>query len=175
MRLRPSAFAFAAALVAGLSAPAAAPAAEALFGVTTTNTLVTFASDSPGMVRTSVPITGLQPNEQIIAIDIRPATGQLYGLGSSNRLYVISTVSGAARMAGSEAFSPPLAGTSFGFDFNPVADRIRVTSNTGQNFRLNPFTGQVAANDPPLSGGTRPLTPSGPTSTWVPLLGGFWM
>jgi len=31
--------------------------------------------------------------------------------------------------------------------FNPVPDRIRVVSNTGQNLRLNPDTGAVAAVD----------------------------
>lgn len=44
-------------------------------------------------------------------------------------------------------FTPALSGTEFGFDFNPTVDRIRVTSNTGQNLRLNPDTGAVAATD----------------------------
>ena len=34
-----------------------------------------------------------------------------------------------------------LSGTSFGFDFNPVVDRIRIVSNTGQNLRAHPVTG----------------------------------
>ena len=34
-----------------------------------------------------------------------------------------------------------LSGTSFGFDFNPVVDRIRIVSNTGQNLRVHPVTG----------------------------------
>lgn len=35
------------------------------------------------------------------------------------------------------AFVPALDGGSFGFDFNPTVDRIRVTSLTRQNLRLN--------------------------------------
>jgi hypothetical protein len=40
---------------------------------------------------------------------------------------------------------------SFGFDFNPTVDRIRVVSNTGQNLRLHPVTGVVASTDTPLT------------------------
>lgn len=42
----------------------------------------------------------------------------------------------------------------FGFDFNPTVDRIRVVSNTGQNLRLNPNDGSVAAVDGNLNPGT---------------------
>lgn len=40
---------------------------------------------------------------------------------------------------------------NFGFDFNPTVDRIRVTSNTGQNLRVHPDTGVVAAIDGALN------------------------
>ncbi len=36
-----------------------------------------------------------------------------------------------------------LSGTSFGVDFNPVADRLRVVSDTGQNLRINVQTGMT--------------------------------
>ena len=45
-------------------------------------------------------ITGLQSGENIISIDYRPATGQLYGLGSTSRLYVINETSGLATPLG---------------------------------------------------------------------------
>jgi hypothetical protein len=41
-------------------------------------------------------------------------------------------------------FMPVLAGTSFGFDFNPTVDRIRLVSDSGQNLRLNPNSGAGA-------------------------------
>ena len=44
-----------------------------------------------------------------------------------------------------------LGGTSFGFDFNPVPDRIRVVSNLGQNLRLNPNDGTSAGMDTDLA------------------------
>jgi hypothetical protein len=41
-----------------------------------------------------------------------------------------------------------LQGDAFGVDFNPVADRVRVVSSSGQNLRLHPDTGALAATDP---------------------------
>jgi hypothetical protein len=132
-----------------LALPRAAQAAEVFYGVTSTNTLITFTSDAPGASRTALPINGLQPGEVIHGIDVRPSDGQLYALGSSNRLYVIAPVSGTARPVG-DPFSPPLAGTAFGVDFNPAVDRLRVLSDGRQNLRLNPENGAVAAQDNPL-------------------------
>jgi hypothetical protein len=91
--------------------------------------------------------------ESILGIDMRPATGQLFALGSTSRLYTVNTASGAATIVGAGPFTPALIGTSFGFDFNPTVDRIRVVSNTGQNLRLNPITGTVAATDMNLNPG----------------------
>ncbi len=48
-------------------------------------------------------------------------------------------------------FAPPLTGTVFGFDFNPVVDRMRVVSDAEQNLRLNPNTGGVAGVDTNLA------------------------
>lgn len=39
-----------------------------------------------------------------------------------------------------------------GFDFNPTVDRIRLVTSTGQNLRLNPETGTVAATDGSING-----------------------
>ena len=120
--------------------------AEVLTGLTTTGVLETFDSATPGTIMTGVAVTGLQTGETLLGIDRRPATGELYGLGSTSRLYVINSTTGAATQVGSAgAFT--LSGTAFGFDFNPTVDRIRVTSNTGQNLRLNPTNGTLAGTD----------------------------
>ncbi len=106
-----------------------------------------------GMV--TKPITGLQTGEVVLGMDMRPATGQLYILGSSNRLYTINMSSGAATPVGLSPFSQSLNGSFFGFDFNPTVDRIRIVSNKGQNLRVHPVTGAVAFVD----GGLNPGTP----------------
>jgi hypothetical protein len=129
---------------------AAAGSAEPIYAVTSTNVLLQFDSATPGTA-TSVAITGLQSGESILGIDLRPATGQLYALGSTSRLYTINPATGAATQVGSGPFTPALSGTSFGFDFNPTVDRIRVVSDADQNFRLNPDTGAVVATDTNLA------------------------
>jgi hypothetical protein len=65
-----------------------------LYGVTTTNQLVRFDSATPGTVVAVGAITGIQGGETILGIDFRPATGQLYALGSTSRLYTIDTATG---------------------------------------------------------------------------------
>ena len=115
----------------------------------------------------SKPLTGLQTGETILGIDMRPATGQLYALGSTSRLYVINTSSGAAAVIGTAPFATLLSGTSFGFDFNPTVDRIRCISNTGQNLRLHPDTGVIAATDGILNPGTPSVTASAYTNSFA--------
>ena len=130
-----------------LAVPGAASAAEAFYGVTQDNRLVTFQSDNVTNVAPTHAITGLPGGEKIIGLDVRPLNGQLYALGATSRLYVINPRTGAARQVGATPFIPALAGASFGFDFNPTVDRIRVTSDAEQNLRLNPDNGTVAGVD----------------------------
>jgi hypothetical protein len=111
-----------------------------------------YSTSDPEDVVNSVQISGLQSNETILSIDFRPATGELYGLGSSSRIYVINQDSGAARAVSPAPFSPALEGSIAGFDFNPTVDRIRVVTSSGQNFRLNPETGALAATDLAING-----------------------
>jgi hypothetical protein len=124
---------------------------ETVYAVTTSNKLLRFNSNTPGAIISTLPITGLEAGEIVEGIDFRPATGQLYALGSTSRLYVINPFTGAATQVGSGTFSPALSGTDFGFDFNPTADRIRVVSDTEQNLRLNPNTGAVGVVDSALN------------------------
>ena len=131
----------------------AIPTNPVAYAVSETNNLLIF---NPTMATTTInkPITGLQMGENILGIDMRPATGQLFALGSTSRLYTINTANGAATLVGSGPFKPALNGTSFGLDFNPTVDRIRLVSNAGQNLRLHPVLGTVAATDMNLNPGT---------------------
>ncbi|MCL7987021.1 DUF4394 domain-containing protein [Sphingobacterium sp. lm-10] len=96
-------------------------------------------------------ITGTQANERILGIDYRPATGQLYAVGTSNRIYTLNTQTGAATAIGLIPFTPGLDAAEVGFDFNPTVDRIRLVTANGQNLRLHPETGVVAAVDGSLN------------------------
>jgi hypothetical protein len=142
---------FALTAATSLAVPGAASAAEAFYGVTQDNRLVTFQSDNVTNVEPSHAITGLPGGENIVGLDVRPLDGQLYALGKTSRLYVINPRTGAARQVGATPFIPALVGASFGFDFNPTVDRIRVTSDAEQNLRLNPDNGTVAGVDTNLA------------------------
>jgi len=131
----------------------AIPTRPVAYSTDNANNLLIFNLATPG-TPVSKAITGLQAGENILGIDMRPATGQLYALGSTSRLYIINLSSGAATVVGTSPFTTLLVGTSFGFDFNPTVDRVRIISNTGQNLRLDPNTGLIAAVDGVLNPGT---------------------
>src|SRR4051812_49084985 len=112
--------------------------------VTDGTNLIKFNSSTPGTAST-VAISGLNSGEMILGLDFRPATEELFGLGGGSRLYVINPVTGAAVQRGSDgAFT--LSGSDFGFDFNPIPDRIRVVSDADQDLRLNPNDGTAVTD-----------------------------
>jgi hypothetical protein len=133
-----------------LAAPAGASAAEKLYGVTADNELTQFTSQAPEGATEPRPISGLAENDRIVGIDVRPATDQLYALGSSSRLYLLNPVTARARAIAGGPFAPALNGGAFGFDFNPTVDRIRVVSDADQNLRLNP-NDQAVITDSPIN------------------------
>lgn len=110
------------------------------------NNLLLFHLNTPSTV-SSKAIIGLQSGESIRGIDVRPANKQLYAIGSSNRLYTINTSTGQATAIGAGPFTPALTGTFAGIDFNPMADRLRIVTSSGQNLRIHPETGVLAGQD----------------------------
>jgi trimeric autotransporter adhesin len=139
--------------IRGLAAapPATAPAQATgeLLGVTEANRVVSFNSGAPQKLCTTAAITGLQTSENVLGIDVRPADGALYALGSSGRVYTVAPSTGAATLKATlsadatDTTNPftALDGSDFAIDFNPVPDRLRVVSGTGQNLRINVDTG----------------------------------
>jgi hypothetical protein len=99
----------------------------------------------------------LAAGQTLVGLDARPATGELFALGynptgTQAQLYSLSTTTAVLRAVGA-----PLTlnlGTStdrIGFDFNPTVDRIRVTSASRANYRLNPNNGALVATDGQLT------------------------
>jgi hypothetical protein len=121
----------------------AIPTSPVAYAVDNVNNLFIFDPTLATSTMVSKALTGLQTGEKIHGIDMRPLNGQLYALGSSNRLYTINVGSGICTQIGTGAFTTALSGTSFGFDFNPFTDQIRVVSDTRQNLSINPNTGVV--------------------------------
>ncbi|MBW3502408.1 DUF4394 domain-containing protein [Janthinobacterium sp. NKUCC08_JDC] len=136
-----------------------------VFVLTASNKLLSFDRAAPATIRTTATVTGLQAGENLLGIDFRPADGQLYGVGSTGRIYTLNGVTGAATVKATlavdagDATAPytALAGTEFGVDFNPVADRLRIVSNTGQSLRINVDTG-ATTTDGNINGGAANTT-----------------
>jgi uncharacterized protein DUF4394 len=118
--------------------------------------LISFNPGNPG-IGTTIGITNVAAGETLVGIDFRPVTGFLYGLGvdataDTATLYVISTRTGLAAPVGTFGAVGDLPAGGYGFDFNPAVDRIRVTTDTGLNFRINPNSGALAGLDTPIAG-----------------------
>lgn len=117
--------------------------------------LLMFNSATPGAA-VSVPITGLGAGESLVGIDFRPLNEQLYGISNfGSKLYQINQSTGVVTFVGSFGAAP--VATSFGMDFNPVVDKIRYTSDVGNNLRINPDTGALVSSDPGINGATTGL------------------
>lgn len=102
-----------------------------------------------GSVDTTITINGIGNNEQLLEIDFRPATGQLYAVSTANRLYTVNHGNGTATLISKTPFN--IDGNIIGFDFNPAEDRIRILTDKGNNIRLDPETGNIAATDPAVN------------------------
>jgi hypothetical protein len=139
-----------------IAPPATAPAQDPgdLFALTEGNKLLSINSAAPGKVCTSASFSGQQADEKIVGIDVRPADQQLYALGSTGRLYTVDKATAALTQKSTLVpqlgdVSTPytgLTGTTFGFDFNPGNDLIRVVSDSGLNFRVTPDDGVVTTD-----------------------------
>jgi len=132
--------------------PAGAPAKEVVWAVTADHQLIHFNAGQPQRVLQRRPVTGLAAGDALVGIDFRVARGVLYALSRAGRPYTLDTASGALKPVGDAPAALPLSGTAFGVDFNPVADRVRVVSDSGQNLRLHPDTGAVVDFDPNTPG-----------------------
>lgn len=118
--------------------------------LTNSGRLISFNRDTPGTQVGAVGVSGLASGETLLGIDFRPANGTLYAVSSNGGIYRLDPSTGAATLsstlraaAGDDNPFTALSGTSFGVDFNPAADRLRVVSNTGQNLRINVENGDA--------------------------------
>ena len=142
------------------------------------NRLAAFPMAFPAGFENPVAITGVLAGDTLVSIDRRPQNGFLYGLGynataGTVQLYSISSNTALATPIGTvgsfvAADGSPVrigtdASTVFGFDFNPMADRIRVVNSVGQNFRMNPNNGALVDFDTTTPGTQMDGAISGPT------------
>ena len=132
--------------------PVGTPRKETIVGLTAGNQLVRFNAGQPQKVTAIGAVRGLPAGESLVGIDYRVSRGVLFALGSTGRLYTLDTKTGEAKALGAGPLAIPLQGEDFGFDFNPVVDRIRIVSDAGQNFRGHPDTGAAVDGNPNADG-----------------------
>lgn len=130
------------------------PVVVGLNGTPTAPTIFRFSVRTPNTISTPVAVTGLATGDQLLGIDVRPATGDLYGFvrnGTNGKLVIINPNTGAATAASSLTNANPTGGAlvfdaakTYSIDFNPAADRLRLVSSgagNGENYRINVDTG----------------------------------
>lgn len=127
-------------------------------GLTADQKLVCFRENDPGRVRWSAAVNGLIGDAKLVGIDFRPANGVLYGLADQGGVYTLDVVSAKATLV--SRLNVALSGSSFGVDFNPVVDRLRIVSDNGQNLRANVDDGTTTADAALNYVGPPPVSPA---------------
>lgn len=137
-----------------------APEGTRAYGLLLGGALASFSLDDPRDTDRLGPITGYAEGDTaLVGIDIRPSSGDLYGVGNGGGVYIIDPADQTAENVGT--LSVPLAGEQFGVDFNPAADALRIVSDTSQNLRVT-FSGPAVATtvaDGSLNSGAVPPVP----------------
>jgi Domain of unknown function (DUF4394) len=134
-----------------------------VIGLTDDGRLVRFRANAPHQTRDLGSVQGLVGNDTaLIGIDFRVQDGKLYGVGNGGGVYTVDAATAEAQLV--NALTVPLMGTSFGVDFNPAADRLRIISDAGQNLAHNVNAGGVT-----VANGT--LTYTAPPAAPVPATG----
>jgi len=136
-----------------------------VYGLTTSNKIVTFSLDRPDRAQRSVRIKGLANDERLIGIDRRPKDNLVYGVTrtrSGAELITVDPKTGqttfvATLVSAPTAASPGrsainLRGREFGFDVNPAADALRIVGDGGLNLRVIP-SDRTAADGTALKAG----------------------
>jgi hypothetical protein len=156
----------AAAVVVGApsSGSAAAPSLRA-FGITADGTLMaTFTTDRPQVLDWVRVVTGFTDDTAAIGLDFRVQDGLMYLVGNKGGVYTVKTPPAVPDVVITKVsqLTVPLYGTSFGVDFNPAADRLRVISDNGQNLRHNlndhTTTEDATLTTPPTQAPTKGVT-----------------
>jgi hypothetical protein len=137
--------------------------------LTSTGRVVTFNRTPSSALTSNLAVRGLAAGETIIGMDLRPSSSTIFAVTNQGAVYKLDPATGQATAPvtlRANATTPTntctpavtaftaLAGTEFGVDFNPVPDRLRVVSNTGQNLRINPETGDTTVDCPLATSGT---------------------
>ena len=153
------------------------PTTVKVYALTADSRLASFDPTAPAALAASVPISGLSSGESVLGIDFRPANGKLYALTSTARALTVELNTGARTVVAplsADVVDTTLPYTGLGnaerfaVDFNPVADRLRVISDSGLNLRINADTGATTTDGTINRAGAAPMWPAVPTAAALP-------
>ncbi|USA47921.1 DUF4394 domain-containing protein [Acinetobacter sp. C26M] len=129
---------------------------------------------TPNIIASNVKITGLQSGDELVGIDYRPKDSKLYAIGLLGNIYTLNPSTGVATFVkaliadptdtidGNTPFTKILGEANLiTVNFNPVADRLRVITNTGQNLRINVDTGTTITDGAINLAGSSPAIVAG--------------
>lgn len=145
--------------------------------ITASGNVIIFRLRDPDDIDSTRLLTGVGAGETVVGVDGRPADLRIYILTRTaagvGRIYRLDSSNGVATLVSTLAADPTdltspyvaLAGTQFGIDFNPVADRLRVVSNANENLRVNVDSGLVITDDA-INGAAAQVTGAGYTNPY---------
>ena len=151
------------ALLIGLGAASGPSAAQdVIYGMTASSSigfdagvgLVRFNASTPGAVTTIGNFTGVAAGQSLRTIDFSPANGQLYAVSSNitvAQLYTVNLSTAALTPVGPGFSLTGNTSNTVSMGFNPVTNEIRVITSGNQNYRVNPTTGTLVAQDTSLA------------------------
>lgn len=143
----------------GMAFYADANAQETILGLDDNNNIVQVLSNAPA-AGVPVPVMGLVAGDNLVGIDFRSGTAEIYAIGSANNVYTLDQTTFAATLVGNfadgvnddPAGPGALSGNQFAFDFNPafspptspepIGTFARIISDTGTNRVINGNTGE---------------------------------
>jgi outer membrane protein assembly factor BamB len=116
------------------------------YTVNSANELTTYRLGPPAQKLNSVTLSGLkEAGERIVAIDMHPKFGTLYGVSDKGYLYRIDPATGQVSAVNTVSFAQYLTGDMFSADFNPDNGMLRIVTSDGRNISINPDTGLVVS------------------------------
>ena len=132
-------------------------AQETILGLDDNNSIVSVLT-SASTAGVAVPVTGLAAGEDLVGIDFRSGTGEIYAIGTTNNVYTLNQTTFAASLVGNfadginddPAGPGALSGSQFAFDFNPALANdtnprgsfARIISDSRLNRVINGNTGE---------------------------------
>ena len=87
----------------------------------------------------------LSDGGMLVAFDVRPSDGKLYGVTPAGAIVTVDPKTGAWQKVSQLSETLP-AGVEVSIDFNPVADRMRILTSSGQSYRVNVADGKAVVD-----------------------------